>query len=239
MLIPLSYLPTKRIKGVIHIGAHHAEELKSYVSHGIDDVIWIDANPENAHIVSQQIKSFPRMKSYCFAAGRNSNSTIDLNIANNGQSSSILELGSHKIHHPDVKYIKAIQCRLLSIDDFISTHDINLENFNMINIDIQGYELEALRGAINSLSNIDYIYTEVNIEQVYSNSPLLLDIESYLQPLGFTLVAKQITKYGWGDAFFAKGNPLSSKSNFILSKLVSKTRALKPYLINALQFKHE
>jgi FkbM family methyltransferase len=229
MLIPLSFLPLKKIKGVIHIGAHHAEELTSYVSNGINDVIWIEANPDNEHFVSQKISSFPRMRSYCFAAGSHSHATVNLNIANNGQSSSILDLGSHKTHHPDVKYINKIECTLMSIDDFVSSSKTDLSLFNMINLDIQGYELEALRGAFNSLNLIDFIYTEVNTEEVYAKAPLLPELQSFLQPYGFYLVAKSLTRYGWGDAFFAKGNPAYSKLSYITNRFKVKIKTLNQY----------
>lgn len=226
MLIPLSCLPTNRIRGVIHIGAHHAEELNSYITHGINDVIWIEANPDNVTIVNQKISHFPRMRSYCFAAVSKSHCHVSLNIANNGQSSSILELGSHQIHHPSVKYIKAIECIGLSIDDFVASHCIDLSLFNMINLDIQGYELEALRGAIKSLKVIDFIYTEVQSEEVYAKAPLLPEVQSFLSSLGFSLVAKSMTRYGWGDAFFAKGNAAYRRFSFQKNRYMAKVKSL-------------
>jgi FkbM family methyltransferase len=222
MLIPLSQLPTKCIKGVIHIGAHHAEEINSYIRNGIYDVIWIEANPSNSDIVSQKISSFPRMSSYCFAAGSKSHCAATLHIANNGQSSSILDLGSHQFHHPEVNYVNSIDCQLLTIDDFVSSYGINLSLFNMMNLDIQGYELEALNGAIDTLSSIDFIYTEVNTEEVYKNVPLLSEVVSFLKPLGFSLVAKSLTQYGWGDAFFARGNPAFRKASFLKNRIITK-----------------
>jgi FkbM family methyltransferase len=226
MLIPLSYLPTKRIRGVIHIGAHHAEEANSYIRNGINDVIWIEANPSNIHIVNKQISSFPRMRAFCFAAGSKSHCLVSLNIANNGQSSSILDLGSHQTHHPEVKYINSIECQLLSIDDFVSARGIDLSHYNMMNLDIQGYELEALRGATDTLQMIDFIYTEVNSEEVYKKVPLFPEVESFLQSLGFSLVAKELTKYGWGDAFFARGNPAYWKLAIIMNRVKVKLKNL-------------
>jgi hypothetical protein len=96
------------------------------------------------------------MSSYCFAAGSKSHSMVSFNIANNGQSSSILDLGSHQTHHPDIKCINSIEYRLLGIDNSVRSSSVDLSVFNMINLDIQGYELEALRGAFNSLQFIDF-----------------------------------------------------------------------------------
>ena len=44
MMIPMSELVEEhgvRARGVIHVGAHEAQELESYESHRISKVIWI------------------------------------------------------------------------------------------------------------------------------------------------------------------------------------------------------
>jgi hypothetical protein len=51
MLIDLKELVQKydlKIKGIIHCGAHEAEESVLYKKIGIDDVIWIEANHEKS-----------------------------------------------------------------------------------------------------------------------------------------------------------------------------------------------
>ena len=48
MLINLEELISKynlNIKGIIHCGAHHAEEFKLYKKNKINNVVWIEANP--------------------------------------------------------------------------------------------------------------------------------------------------------------------------------------------------
>ena len=47
MLIPLKYFINFQIpiKGIIHVGAHELEEMKDYLTRGIDKIIWIEANP--------------------------------------------------------------------------------------------------------------------------------------------------------------------------------------------------
>lgn len=45
MLIPFKYMPTLSIKGIIHLGAHEAEELSDYQEAGVGRVLWVEANP--------------------------------------------------------------------------------------------------------------------------------------------------------------------------------------------------
>ena len=48
MLITLNEMKEKfnlQVDSVIHVGAHKAEELNSYMSNGIKKVVWVEANP--------------------------------------------------------------------------------------------------------------------------------------------------------------------------------------------------
>ena len=55
------------------------------------------------------------------------------------------------------------------------------------------------------LKNIDYIYTEVNTEEVYKNCDQMSDLTEYLSKFNFSLADARIYKqFGWGDAFYIK-----------------------------------
>ena len=59
-----------------------------------------------------------------------------------------------------------------------------------------------MKGFKNNLNKIKYIYTEVNIGEVYKNCSKLHDIDSYLKEFGFVRHETQITWAEWGDAFY-------------------------------------
>ena len=42
-----------------------------------------------------------------------------------------------------------------------------------INMDVQGYELEVLKGATKTLEQVDYVYCEVNRDEVYETMLML------------------------------------------------------------------
>ena len=52
-------------------------------------------------------------------------------------------------------------------------------------IDIQGYELEALKGMEKQLKYVDQIYLEVNFRQVYRNCSELKEIDKVLKKFNF------------------------------------------------------
>ena len=76
--------------------------------------------------------------------------------------------------------------------------------YNMINIDVQGYELEVFKGATKTLENIDYIITEVNRDVVYHQCAFIDDLDDYLKQFGFARVETDWAGHTWGDAFYVK-----------------------------------
>tara|TARA_Y200000002_G_C22650169_1_gene650989 strand:- start:669 stop:1385 length:717 start_codon:yes stop_codon:yes gene_type:complete len=204
MLIPFkNLLIHKKIKGIIHVGAHELEEMKDYQSKNIGKIIWIEANPSKYEYIREKIALYDEMILGEFAAG-STNGNIQLNIANNGQSSSVLELGTHKTSYPKIKYNSKIQVVMGKIDDWIKKNKIKKQFYNFVNIDIQGFEIEALKGMKKQLKFADYIYLEVNFQQVYMKCSQLKDIDTFLHVYNFKRVGIYRTGKGWGDAIYVK-----------------------------------
>ena len=130
---------------------------------------------------------------------------ISFNVADNGQSSSILEFGTHAVHHPYVKMIGKKQLKTTRVDTFIKNNKIPIEKLNFLNLDIQGKELDALKSMGDYIQYVQYIYTEVNSEKVYKDCALLPEIDEFLKEKGFIRVAcKMFGNCGWGDAFYIR-----------------------------------
>ena len=206
MLIPLHQLPMSKVTGIIHVGAHTAEELQGYLLCGIRDIAWIEANPALIKHLNDTIAPYNRMMVGNFAAG-SSTGKIDLNIANNGESSSVLEMGTHKDVHPGISYIGKTTVDLLRIDDWIESRGMSRPVYNFINLDIQGYELEALKGAVKQLQYVDFVYTEINVDPLYLNCAMIDLVDAFLRDFGFSRLTTAVTPYGWGDAFYFKASP--------------------------------
>lgn len=202
MLQKRSDLGSLKIKNIIHVGAHECEELNTYLSLGVDRIIWIEANPEKYAIIEDKISNFSYMHLFKFDAG-NEETKTELNISNNGQSSSLMELGSHAIHYPNNQYVSKVCVDVRTIGKYMDESGFELAKFNFLNLDIQGYELEALKGCSNLLEGIDYVYTEINYEQVYKNNATAHELSSLLTTHGFKKDTKK-TEQGWGDAFFVR-----------------------------------
>lgn len=211
MLIPLSELIQKfniksQITGIFHVGASHAEELQSYISNGIENMIWIEAIPEIYEKMQLIIKPYPKALGFNACISDVSDKDVEFKITNNsGQSSSFLNLKIHKEVHPDVFVTKTIKLKTKTISEIIEQNNINIANYNFLNMDIQGCELFALKGIKKEyFDNIKYIYLEVSTKELYENCALLPDIDEFLNVYGFKRAMIRMTDCFWGDAFYIK-----------------------------------
>ena len=194
-----------KISGILHIGAHECEELNDYLSYGVNisNIYWIEAMNEKVNFCKSKYNNSVNI--YQAVIDDEDNKEITFNITNNGQSSSILEFGTHTKSHPDVYIITNKKMITSRMDTIIDRENIPIETINFINLDIQGVELRALKSMEKYLHHIKYIYTEVNTEQVYKGCNLIDDIDEYLKNFGFIRVAQRIyQQFGWGDAFYIK-----------------------------------
>ena len=193
------------IKGVIHVGAHKAEEHVIYKANGIEKTIWIEANPALLNeIIGRTILS-PGQSVHLAAAHDRDFDIVTLNIANNGESSSILDLDFHKIAHPHIHYVAQVEIPTRRVDSIVLDGGYRPEDFNFMNIDVQGAELLVLKGSTSLLRDtVDYVYTEVNEKMLYKDCALMNEIDTFLSSFGFKRAITKMTEYGWGDAFYVK-----------------------------------
>jgi hypothetical protein len=190
------------IHGALHIGAHECEELGFYAKLGLksEDLIWIDAMQ---HKVDQaKARGIPNV--YQGVMSENDDEVVDFNISNNGQSSSMLEFGTHSTHHPHVHYIDKHQLLTQRVDTFFMKNALDARRYDFWNLDIQGAELLALKGGMESLKHVKAIYLEVNTEKVYKDCALIGDIDMFLGAFGFIRIRTEITEFNWGDALYVK-----------------------------------
>jgi FkbM family methyltransferase len=188
------------VKGLIHIGAFYGQEKNVYNNLGINNVVWIEANPNYKEIIKNNVGD----DLVIISGVGNKNEILEFNIANNGQSSSFLEFGTHLDEHPNINFTNKIKIESKRMSSIIEEYNLNINEYNFLNIDVQGYELEVLKGFDDLLINFDYISSEVNEKELYKDCPLISEIDDYLNKFGFIRVATNMTSHGWGDAFYIK-----------------------------------
>lgn len=195
----------KKVKGVIHVGAHKAEEFSVYKSNGIEKTVWIEANPMLLNDILNKTLLSHGQSIHLAAAHENDFDIIRLNVANNGESSSILDLDYHKIAHPHIHYVGHVDIPTRRVDSIMIKGGYNVEEFNFMNIDVQGAELLVLKGSSQLLEkSIDYVYTEVNEKSLYKDCALIGDLDHFLSKYNFKRTLTKMTEYGWGDALYVR-----------------------------------
>jgi FkbM family methyltransferase len=209
MLISLTELISKykmAINGVIHIGAHYGEELNDYVDNGITKIILFEPLQENYSVLGNKVYSLVgkysqlEIESFNVALGLEETEATMFVSSNEKQSSSILRPKEHLTHHPNVLFhsYEVVQVKML---DSFDTH-----NYNFINMDVQGYELEVLKGSRETLKQVDYVYCEVNRAEVYENNAFIEEIDEFLSEYNLTRVETDWAGDIWGDALYVKTN---------------------------------
>jgi len=186
---------------VVHVGAHEAEERELYLGLNLTPRVWIEAQPSLATALSKRLFP-PDDQVLQGAAWSELGMSFDFNVSSNSQSSSVLEFGTHSKNYPDITYVQTVKVHSIILEDILQ----NLESVTLLNLDIQGAELQALRGAGQELAKVRAIYTEVNFEEVYQDCALIGEIDEYLREFGFKRVLTFRTMDGWGDALYLSKN---------------------------------
>jgi FkbM family methyltransferase len=201
MLIPFDFILKKyelNITGILHVGAHDCEEIGAYEEViGRDKILWVDALHDKVESCKERIPNVIIEE----AIVSDVEEPVMFHRANNGQSSSILEMGLHTHYHPGIDYVESIPGNTQLLKNIICKYDIP---YNFINLDIQGAELKALKGMAEYLPSIDYIYSEVNADYVYKDCALITELDDYLATFGFVRVETEWSHAQWGDAFYIK-----------------------------------
>lgn len=210
--------------GVLHVGAHEAEELEDYEKFNWGKVIWVEAQPDKANKLRERLANSGHTVLHG-AAWDVSGEILNLNIASNSQSTSLLELGTHADSYPDITYVEKIEVPTIRLDEEIDKNEI----LDFANFDIQGSELKAMNGLGDLVEKFKWIYTEVNKESVYKDCAIVGEIDEYLSPLGFVRVTTRwVPNKGWGDALYIQRNYLLPKHKYLIAVLSNLSWRLSP-----------
>ena len=213
------------ISGISHFGAHLGQEVIDYKKAGSFPIHLFEPQKE---IFSDLSKSFSKEENiylYNFGLGNeNKKVEINLNTNNQGMSASILEPDLHLKHHPNVTFEGKEKIEIKRYDD------LSISGVNFFAIDVQGYELEALKGSKDSLNNVDYILTEVNRKELYKGCVKIEELDSFLKDYDFVRVETAWWQkiIPWGDAFYIKKDLITFRK-VLFTQLLNKLKSFRIY----------
>lgn len=127
----------------------------------------------------------------------------DFYVNNKKDTNSLL-----KPIHSAISNVQIAKISVRTIDGYCNSNEI--ESIDILKLDIQGNELNALKGAKRMLPTIKLIATELMFIKMYENQAMYHDIISYLESHGFKLFNMYNFKLlksgqvGWCDAIFIR-----------------------------------
>jgi FkbM family methyltransferase len=239
LLIPVEVLKSRfgiLPTGILHVGAHLAEERVDYESAGwsaLNPIIWIESQIDLAQKLTEVLNP-NKNKVINATVWSETGKEMKFNVASNSQSSSLYDLGTHATTYPEIKFNSEITITTVRLDEIIGDSD----DISFINLDIQGAELEALKGLGSRIHHVKWIYSEVNKRSVYEGCAIIGELDNYLEQFSFTRVATRWAyKTGWGDALWIKRNERSRMAKAILIFKVAEI--LRVIRLVSYQIKHE
>lgn len=192
-------------EGIAHIGAWKAKEVHKYKKlFGDIPIVFVEPNIKLKPFIEQNLKDYKKVRCEYLALGSTKTTgALNLHYSNIdedyiGQSSSILD----PLLHPPIGD-KKVEVEIITADELF-----NNDIIDFLSIDVQGYELEVLKGATEILKGVKNIIIEVNKSEQYRGCPLIQEIDKYLSNYNF--IRKETEWYGdtedWGDAFYQKNS---------------------------------
>lgn len=112
------------------------------------------------------------------------NKIVSFNILNYSGSSSIMRPS---------KILKFYHGEKMDIEQTVQVQQVRLDKvldgeIDVLKLDLQGYELEALKGSEQLLQTIKIITAEIEFVPLYEGQPLFSDIDLFLRQNGFKLL---------------------------------------------------
>lgn len=189
------------IKGVIHVGGHLGDEINTYNLLNINDIVVFEP-ASRAFSYLQEHYSHRATLFNVALSDFNGQTELYVETANSGQSNSILKPKLHLHQYPHIQFNETETVEVRKLDEFL----IFAPNHNFLNLDVQGAELSVLKGGAEFLNYIDYVYSEINVAELYEGCGLVHELDAFLGQYGFEGVEVSMDGGTWGDKLYLKKN---------------------------------
>jgi FkbM family methyltransferase len=190
-------------RGVIHVGSHEGQEVPLYQLLGMQNILLVEANPNVFQRLQANVSSLPNVKT-ANCAICDYNGVTQFHVTTSDFCSSILPLKTVTANYPGIVEMYEISVPARTLDTLLGELQLSPQEYNFLNIDIQGAELLAFQGAVGLLQHIEAVNTEVNFDELYEGCAMIDQIDQFLSSFGFHRVATTQYHPTWGDALYVK-----------------------------------
>jgi len=182
----------QRANGVLHLGAHVGSEVKRYAEQK-KRVLWVEAAPHTYSMLATELEKYPSQRAFCALLGDRDGVQMTFYISNNagGASSSIFQFGEYgsgkKSLWPEQKLsmVDRQTLPMIRLDTLLRSNGVDVTQYDLWVLDLQGAELLALKGAGDLLQHCRALLVEVSTIEVYRGGVLWPELRQYLADAGF------------------------------------------------------
>jgi FkbM family methyltransferase len=216
------------ITTIFELGSRDLEDALLLFNYYNCDIYAFECNPDCLNICKNNILNFNENSKKHIKLVENAISLedkdvsfypFDLNKYNNMGASSMFKIDFTNRHISDPDYNrenpqKEIIVKGKRLDTFINEN--NIKNVDLLCIDLQGYELNALKSLGDKISNVKYIITECSIQNTYVGGASFVELNDYLKLNNFKYVSSNkfhesfpdisLTNFSEFDALFINTN---------------------------------
>ena len=180
------YVLNKNYKTVVDIGANRGQFSLAASSLNADAYIFAFEpllNPSN--IFRKVFKNNNKVKIFKAAVGPIAKREM-MHVSAKDDSSSLLKISSMQNElFPGTHEEGLEEVSIAPLDHFISSKEISSPA--LLKLDVQGFELEALKGCESLFHRFDHIYCECSFISLYEGQKLSSDVISYLNTHNYNL----------------------------------------------------
>jgi len=143
--------------------------------------------PDVFPVLQRNTSKLSEVSTYNIALG-NTNGKLEFYSNVYSHASSALHVSAlQKSMMPKTAKSSRIETPVQRLDDL--DQKIQFNSPVLLKMDVQGFEKEVLKGAMNTLPQIDYLLFESSFVQLYDGEPLFDEMHSFVKDLGFELIA--------------------------------------------------
>lgn len=172
---------------VIDIGANKGQFAKQILGDKTyrGRVISFEAEERSHRILEQEAAKNQRWFVGPKCALGSSQGEAQLHVSKNSVSSSLLNVTQKHIESaPGSESNDTQTIEIHTLDRLLASSDDHIEPY-FVKIDVQGFELEVIKGAIDTLKKCPAIIMETSLFELYRGQPSWLEVIDFMDRIGF------------------------------------------------------
>lgn len=166
-----------KVNSVIDVGAYEGQWTRAARRvFPKADFLMVEANPNKKPILEGVVRELPGTRYVPMLLGKEPSAGVPYYL---------LETGSSVLEEVTPFQKELIHLPMDTLDRVCAREPLPGPHF--LKLDVQGYELEVLRGAEKTLQNTDAVMAEVSLIEYNRNQPLLDEVVAFLSGRGFVV----------------------------------------------------